>query len=99
MKKSGIISFLANALLVDNANPKGKDPLKIAYPSYQRPRGASFFNLMWKTVFEGLKTSVGITKSKEESLKKRADQFKKDKSDRKERREERKKRREEKKNK
>lgn len=99
LKKSGIISFLANALLVDNANPKGKDPLKIAYPTYKRPREGSFFNLMWKTVFEGLKTSVGITKDKEDKLKKRADQYKQNKSDREKRKEERIKRREERRNK
>jgi hypothetical protein len=96
LKKSGIISFLANALLVVNANPKGNDPIRVAYPSYERPHDASFFNLMWKAVFEGLKTSVGITKDKEESLKKRADQYKQNKSDRVKRKEERKKRREEK---
>lgn len=95
LKKSGIISFLANALLVDSANPKGNDPLKIAYPSYRRPPEASFFNLMWKTIFEGLKVSVGITKEKEAKLKKRATKFKKNKSDRIDRREERIKRREE----
>lgn len=99
IKKSGLISFLANALLVDNANPKGDDPLKIAYPTYDRPREASFFNLMWKTVFEGLKTSVGITKEKENKLKERADKFKQNKSDRKERKEKRIERREERKNK
>ncbi len=95
LKKSGIISFLANALLLDNANPKGKDPLKIGHPVYERPREASFFNLMWKTVFEGLKVSVGITKDKEDKLKERADKFKQNKSDRKERKEKRVKRREE----
>lgn len=95
LKKSGIISFLANALLLDSANPKGKDPLKIAYPVYQRPREASFFNLMWKTVFEGLKVSVGITKDKEDKLKQRADKFKQSKSDREKRKQERIKKREE----
>lgn len=98
LKKSGLISLLANALLVDNANPKGKnDPLKIAYPTYNRPKSGSFFNLMWKTIFEGLKVSVGITKEKEESLKNRAENFKKSKQNREKRKEERIKRREEKK--
>lgn len=99
LKKSGLVSLLANALLVDNANPKGDNPLKVAYPSYARPKDGSFFNLMWKTIFEGLKTSVGITKDKEDSLKKRADNYKKAKAEREKRREERQKRREERKNK
>ncbi len=99
LKKSGFISLLANALLVDNANPKGSNPLKVAYPSYNRPREASFFNLMWKTVFEGIKVSVGITKEKEASLKKRADKFKSSKANRIQRREERIQKREERKSK
>lgn len=89
LKKSGFISFLANALLVDNANPKGDNPLKIAHPTYKRPSDASFFNLMWKTVFEGLKTSVGISKDKEDKLRQRAEKFNQDKSDRKKRKQER----------
>ncbi|HEX7367657.1 MAG TPA: hypothetical protein VF273_11205 [Pelobium sp.] len=97
LKKSGFISFLANALLVDNANPKGNDPLRIAYPTYQRPHDASFFNLMWKTVFEGLKTSVGITKDKENKLKQRAEKYKQDKAARQERKQKRKEKREERK--
>lgn len=99
LKKSGIISFLANALLVKNANPDGDEPLRVAHPSYQRPHDASFFNLMWKTVFEGLKTSVGITKDKEDNLKKRADKYKQSKLEREKRREERVKRRKERKEK
>ncbi|MFC5283668.1 hypothetical protein [Pedobacter alpinus] len=99
LKKSGLVSLIANALLVDNANPKGKDPLKVAYPSYSRPKEGSFFNLMWKTIFEGLKVNVGITKEREDNLKKRADNFSQAKADREERKEKRIKRREERKNK
>ncbi len=96
-KKMGLISLFANALLVDNANPKGNGPLKVAHPSYARPHDGSFFNLMWKTVFEGLKESVGITKEKENKLKERAANFKDAKAEREQRKIERQKRREERK--
>jgi hypothetical protein len=97
VKKLGLISFFANALLVNNGNPNGKEPLIVAHPYYKRPNESSFFNLMWKSVFEGLKESVGISKEKEDKLKARADNFKDAKADREKRREERIKRREERK--
>lgn len=99
LKKLGLISFFANALLVNNGNPNGKHPLIVAHTYYKRPNESSFFNLMWKSVFEGLKQSVGITKEKEDSLKAKADNFKNAKARREKRKEERIKRREERKNK
>ncbi|MBK0381987.1 hypothetical protein I5M32_03365 [Pedobacter sp. SD-b] len=96
-KKLGLISFFANALLVNNGNPNGTDPLIVAHPYYKRPNASSFFNLMWKSVFEGLKESVGISKEKEAKLKARAESFINAKNDREKRREERIKRREERK--
>ncbi|OAQ38927.1 hypothetical protein A5893_12885 [Pedobacter psychrophilus] len=96
-KKLGLISFFANALLVNNGNPNGKDPLIVANSYYKRPNESSFFNLMWKSIFEGIKQSVGITKEKEDSLKAKADNFKNAKVDREKRKEERIKRREERK--
>lgn len=98
-KKMGLISLFANALLVDNANPKRNKPLKVAHPYYARPADGSFFNLMWKTVFQGLKESVGITKEKEAKLTQRAANFKDAKADRERRKQERIKRREERQNK
>lgn len=98
VKRLGLISFFVNALLVNNGNPNGKDPLIVAHPYYKRPKESSFFNLMWKPVFEGLKESVGISKEKEEKLKARANNFKDAKAARVKRREERKKRREQRKN-
>ena len=92
-KKMGLISLFANALLLNNANPKRDKPLVISHPYYARPSEASFFNLMWKTVFAGIKESVGVTKEKEAKLLKRAKDFKDAKAEREIRREERQKRR------
>lgn len=75
-KKMGLISLFANALLLERANPSKNKPLRIANTYYYRPNEASFFNLMWKAIFSGLKESVGITKEKEAKLMKRAQGFK-----------------------
>jgi hypothetical protein len=98
MKKSGIVSILANALLVNNANPKRNDPLIIAKPYYKRPPEGSFFNLLWKTVFEGLKQSIGLSEEKQAKLTKRANDFKESRYKREQRKLERQKQREIKKN-
>ena len=58
IKKKGLITFVANTL-VKNSNPQnGK--LREEKPSYERDIYKSFFNLVWKTIFTGLKTTVGI---------------------------------------
>jgi hypothetical protein len=75
-KKMGLISLFANALLLERANPSKNKPLRIANTYYNRPYEASFFNLMWKAIFSGLKVSVGITEEKEAKLMKRAEGFK-----------------------
>lgn len=61
LKKKGLLSFLANTFIVKNSNPrkKGETPLS-ADVSYTHDRERSFFNLMWKSIFTGLKVNVGV---------------------------------------
>ena len=75
-KKMGLISLFANALLLERANPSKDKPLRISKPYYSRPKDGSFFNLMWRAIFAGLKESVGITPEREAKLIKRAEGFK-----------------------
>lgn len=92
-KKMGLISLFANALLVEAANPSGNQPLRVVHPYYKRSDGASFFNLMWKAIFSGVKQSVGITEEKEKRFLQRAEDFKNAKAQREQRRLERQQRR------
>jgi len=56
--KRGFASFVANLMLRnDNPNKKG---LRKVRPVYERDIYKSFFNLVWKTVFTGMKESVGL---------------------------------------
>lgn len=88
-KKMGLISLFANALLLERANPSRNKPLRVANIYYSRPNEASFFNLMWKAIFAGLKVSVGITEEKEARLMKRAENFKEAKQSREKRKQQR----------
>ncbi len=59
-KEKGFLSFLANKLLIKDANPlKGEAP-RTATMQNNRIPSASFFNLMWKTLFVGIKEIVGV---------------------------------------
>jgi len=58
LKKKGFISFIANSFIIEksnNANDKNKDPKRV---SYKRNPEKSFFNLIWKTIFTGLGSTV-----------------------------------------
>jgi hypothetical protein len=58
MKKRGFASMAAN-FLVQNNNP-GSSGLREVNPKYDRNIYKSFFNLVWKTIFTGMKETVGI---------------------------------------
>ncbi|MGM9476640.1 hypothetical protein ACS5PU_09415 [Pedobacter sp. GSP4] len=60
-KEKGFLSFLANALLVKDENPKKGEAPRTASMTNNRINSASFFNLMWKTVFVGIKDIVGVS--------------------------------------
>ncbi|SEA21977.1 AsmA family protein [Pedobacter hartonius] len=59
-KKKGLLSFLANTLVVKDENPAKGKPVRTADIVFERPPGASFFNLLWKSVFIGLRETVGL---------------------------------------
>lgn len=83
-KKKGLLSFLANNILIKNDNPLKGEPVRTSNVTYERLPQASFFNLMWKSVFVGIRETVGIgivpmkpmakpISKKEERQKKRAE--------------------------
>jgi hypothetical protein len=58
VKKRRFASLAAN-LVVENKNP-GSSGLRIMNPKFERNIYKSFFNLVWKTIFTGMKQTVGI---------------------------------------
>ena len=59
-KEKGFLSFLANTVLVKDENPKEGEAVRKANMTNSRINSASFFNLMWKTIFVGIKDIVGV---------------------------------------
>lgn len=59
-KKKGFLSFLANNILIKDSNPLPGKELREVKIDFERTPSASFFNLLWKSVFTGLRETVGL---------------------------------------
>jgi len=95
VKEKGLLSFLANTLLIRDANPTKGEAARTARVTFERTPSASFFNLLWKSFFIGMREIVGIgivpVKTPEQALEKVNDKKEERKERRAERRAERKK--------
>lgn len=60
LEKKGLLSFLANTVLIKNNNPSGDEALRRGPITFERPNSSSFFNLMWKSIFNGFKEAAGL---------------------------------------
>lgn len=88
-EKRGLLSFLANKLLIIDANPtKGEAP-RTANITFERSPAASFFNLLWKGVFIGMRESAGLGIVPVKTPEKAMEAIKSKKEERKEKRAER----------
>lgn len=59
LKKRGLLSFIANAFVIKNDNPTKGNGARTESCSYTRNPSKSFFNLVWKTVEDGIKKTAG----------------------------------------
>ena len=84
--KKGLLSILANALVLYSDNPTADGKFTSAPINFERQPTASFFSFIWKTLFQGVKYSVGVTPQKEAEIKAQVNKFEKMKDDRDERR-------------
>lgn len=57
-RKKGLVSFIANLMALHNENPSPDRPVRIAKPRFTRDPKKSFFNLVWKTIYTGIKETV-----------------------------------------
>jgi hypothetical protein len=61
LDKKSFTSFLAN-IMIKNSNPKKNEDVRVVQVHYDRNINCSIFNLVWKTMFKGIKETVGINK-------------------------------------
>ncbi|WP_040299382.1 hypothetical protein [Arcticibacter svalbardensis] len=71
VKKQGFVSGIANTFVLNDSNPIGKDnKFTVGNIYFKRPASFAFFKFYVKSVLEGVKGSVGISKEREQSIKK-----------------------------
>lgn len=58
-KRKGLISLVANALVINSDNPLKGEKVRTADVNYPRDIQKSFFNLVWKTLYTGVKDIAG----------------------------------------
>lgn len=97
LQKQGLISLLANKLILENNNPDDKGVFRPGPIDLKREPTVSFFSFLYKGLLDGLKPSVGFSKKTETKVDATVtkvsnllDKFNKFKEDRKARREARK---------
>jgi len=100
LQNQGLISILANNLIIQSNNPGKNGVLRPGPIDLKREPATSFFSFLYKGLLDGLKPSVGFDKKTETRLDTAivkvgnlVDKFKKFKENRKEKREERKEKR------
>lgn len=86
LKRLGILSLLANAMIIYSDNPSADGKFTMAPIYYKRKPTGSFFNFVWKTLFQGVKYSVGFTPQKEAEVKSYVRRFENMKDEREKRR-------------
>ncbi|RFS22509.1 hypothetical protein DVR12_11950 [Chitinophaga silvatica] len=59
-KRRGLLSFVANIMVIKDSNPSPGDKERVATMNHNRDIHKSFFNLVWKTLFDGTKEIVGV---------------------------------------
>lgn len=99
LQRSTVLSLVANNLLLIEDNPSKGEPLRHGRISYSRPDSVSFYSMIWKSLFTGIKENIGMTPEREKRLQETFQSFKhegspKTKDQRKLEREQRRKRRE-----
>jgi hypothetical protein len=66
--KTGVINFAANDIIVNNDNPTKKGKLKTGTIYFQRKKESSIFNFFWKSIFSGLKSTMGFNSDVQKSM-------------------------------
>ena len=69
--KKGVVTFAANTY-VRNDNPSANGQLTEGIIYFERDPHKSIFNFLWKSVFSGIKSTIGINKKEQKELKKAA---------------------------
>lgn len=69
ISKRKLASTLATTVIINSGNPDGIGKYTKGNVYYNRPQSYAFFKIIWKSLFQGIKTSAGVSQEREAKLK------------------------------
>lgn len=93
LKRMGFVSILANAMILIRDNPTFNQPPRMVNVVYNRQENASFTGMIWRSIFAGIKESIGFSAEVEQTIRQKITDQKQNKEARKQKKAERQKRR------
>lgn len=75
LQRQSLLSLLTNAVIIKGNNPDNDGKITTTEINYQRNPNASFFNFIWRSLFMGVKHTIGFSEQREKEIKKYIKQF------------------------
>lgn len=93
LRRMGFMSILANAFVLIRDNPTFNNPPRVKTVSFEKPENVSYLGLLWRSVYSGIKESIGLSADIEQNLRQRVTDYKQNKEQRSLKKQERRKKR------
>jgi len=68
--KTGVINFVVGKLIVNKDNPNESDKMKTGVIYFKRDKTKGIINLIWKSIFTGIKSTLGFNSKEQKAMKK-----------------------------
>jgi len=66
--KKGVVNFVANDLIVNDANPTKSGKMKTGMIYFRRDKEKGIINFVWKSALSGLKSTMGFNSKEQKAL-------------------------------
>jgi hypothetical protein len=82
LRRMSFVSILANAFVLIRNNPTFNNPPRVETVALERQENMSYLGLMWRSVYLGIKESIGLSAEIEQNLRNRVSDYKQNKEQR-----------------
>ncbi len=82
LHRMSFMSVLANAFVLIRDNPRFNDSARVANVVFERPENTSYLGLIWRSVYAGIKESIGLSAEVEQKLRQKVTDYKQNKEQR-----------------
>jgi hypothetical protein len=82
LRRMSFVSILANAFVLVRDNPTFNNPPRVETVAFERQENMSYLGLLWRSVYAGVKESIGLSAEFEQNLRNRVTSYKQNKEQR-----------------